>query len=594
MKQFIFLLALLFSFSTIQAQISVRVKDSPKGKEIDIKTNGKQSSNKSTTSKPGTSEPVTPQEQPADTTARPAIVHSDENYAGPAKTQVKSFWGKIELMKQGKSINSYLIGATNLLKTIKEKDPSYNTSEMEAELKVFQDIAAKQQAESQRQDDEKKAAGVKNQEEQQYYSGFWQDLIGVYSSGSDIQPGITGKAYYDRVKALNFAEYNEKKASATSPAGKSYIAQIDKALADYDQYLIRADRLKWNVIQPMTDSRGAANPQKKMGLLQHAKYECEAVLILSPNNEAFKKKLAEVNKLLGNAEGEASNFFTSDFHKENLNKIVWSTKPLVIGKEKEMASSIKTEFKTGEYIYGTAYLGVNANEAMNGNTNLRVRIKVDGGTAIWGGDLSYIELPLAVQGKSYIQFALLPDAQWLKDNYAPYIAEENWTLSYFLDELVRAGDVSHAITCELIFPTNKISNIESGLSLDLNNGVAEIKAMATKLHDELMGSRTLPKAGMKNPAMEQQMVAALNKLGWKENFTKVVITSADWVIKKNDLGVILYRIVGAVGIFKDFNGKCMYQEFTFRQDYAGGGKFDNVIKYNSYGGKREIGCDKVK
>lgn len=594
MKHLILLFTLFFLVFTMQAQISVRVKESPKGKEIDIKTKGKQTSDKGTAPKPGTSEPATPQEQPADTAAKPSTTQPDANYNGPAKTQVKSFWGKIELMKQGKSIGSYLTGATNLLKSIKEKDPSFNTSAMEAELKVFQDMIAKQEAEEQKQNDEKKAAGAKNQEDQSYYSGFWQKLVGVYSSGSDIQPGITGKAYLDRVKALNFTEYNEKKTTVTTPAGKGYVAKIDEALADYDQYLIRADRLKWNVTQPMTDSRGAANPQKKMDMLQHAKYECEAVLILSPHNEPFKKKLAEINKLLGNAEGEASKFFTSDFHKENLNKIVWSTKPLIIGKEKEMASFIKTEFKTGEYIYGTAYLGVNANEAMNGNTDLRVRIKVDNGTAVWGGDLSYFELPLAAQGKSYIQFALLPDAQWLKDNYAPYIAEENWTISYFLDDLVRGGDVGHDITCELIFPTNKISNIESKLSLDLNNGIAEIKTMATKLHDELMASRVLPKNGMKNPAMEQQMVAALNKLGWKENFTKVIITSADWVIKKNDLGIILYRIVSAVGVFKDYDGKCMYQEFTFRQDYAGGGKFDNVIKYNSYGGKREIGCDKVK
>jgi hypothetical protein len=518
----------------------------------------------------------------------------DTNYAGPAKAQVKSFWGKIELMKQGKSVNSYLTGAMNLLKTVKEKDPSYNTSAMEEELKVFEDRAAAQGAEAQKEKDQKKAADIKGEEERNYYAGFWQKLASVYSSGYDIEPGITGKAYYDRVKKLDLAEYSKRKATTAGAAGKGYIEKIEEAFADYDKYLIRADRLKWNVIQPMTDSRGAANPQKKMALLQHAKYECEAVLMLSPDNEPFKKKLQEINKLLGNAEGEASKFFTSDFHKQNLNKIIWSSKPLVIGKENEMASFIKTEFKTGEYVYGTAYLGINANEAMNGNTNLRVRIKVDGGTAIWGGDLSYFELPLATQGKSYIQFALLPDAQWLKDNYTPYIAEENWTISYFLDELVRAGDVSHVITCELIFPTNKIRNIESGLSLDLNGGITEIKTMAAKLHDQLMTSRTLPKAGMNNPAMEQQMVAALNKLGWKEHFTKVVINSSDWTVKKNELGVILYRIVSAVGIFKDYDGKCMYQEFTFRQDYAGGGKFDNAVKYNSYGSKREIGCDKVK
>ena len=299
---------------------------------------------------------------------------------------------------------------------------------------------------------------------------------------------------------------------------------------------------------------------------------------------------------MGNAAGEAEKFYTSDFHKENLNKIIWSNKPLVIGKEKDMAASIKTSFKTGEYIYGTAYLGINAKDAMNGNDDLRVRIRVDGGTAIWGGDLSFIDLPLSVQGKSYIQFALLPDAQWIKDNYAPYISEENWTLSYLMDELARSGDISHEITCELIFPTSKIKDVKSKFSLDLGSGSAEIKTLAAKLHNELMASRTLPKAGMNNPALEKQLLTVMQKLpGWNETFNKAIITSSAWTVTKNELtGVILYRYISVIGTCKNADGKCFYQEFTFRQDYTGGGNYESGVKYNSYGSKREIGCDKIK
>jgi len=590
MKQAAALIVFLFTFSFADAQISVRVKNSSNTKEIDVKTGSKPSKDKNTETKPAakTGQPVEVDNTPnSDTTAKPATTNPDENYTGPAKNHIKMFWAQIEKLKAGTAPSSALISAERAIKMVKETDKSYSTADMEAALAIWKDKAAKEQ-------NNKAAAEAKGDEEKKYFSDLWTKMISIYSSGRDIQPGITGKVYYERVKEFNLDEYNQKKSTATGAPAKGYITSIDKALADYDEYLIRADRLKWNVTELMTKSRVAANPQQKMDLLEQAKYECEAVLILSPNNDPFKKKLLEINKLLGNAAGEASKFFTSDFHKQNLNKIVWSSKPLVIGKENEMSSFIKSEFKTGEYIFGTAYLGVNASDAMNGNTNLRVRIKVDNGTAVWGGDLSYFELPLTAQGKSYIQFALLPDAQWLKDNYAPYIAEENWTISYFLDDLVRGGDISHTINCELIFPTNKIRNIESELSLDLNSGITEIKTMATKLHDEMMASRTLPKAGMKNAAMEQQMVTALNKLGWKENFTKVVINSTDWTVKKNELGIILYRIVAAVGIFKEFDGKCWYQEFTFRQDYTGGGKFDNNIKYNSYGGKKEIGCDKIK
>ncbi|MBK7309105.1 MAG: hypothetical protein IPI88_20215 [Chitinophagaceae bacterium] len=513
----------------------------------------------------------------------------DPGYTGPAKVYVKSFWNQIEKLKAGTGTPSTISNAERAIKSVKETDKAYNTTEMEAAVKPWKEKAEKEQG-------DKKNADAKGDEEKLYYKKLWAKMVSVYSTGRDIEPGVTGKTYYDRVSELNFAEYQERKKTAGEIDPKSYIGLIEAMLADYDNYLVRADRLKWNVVKPMTDSRNVSDPQKKIGLLENVKYECEAILILSPNNAPFKQKLDEVNKLLGSAAGEAAKFFTSDFHKQHLNTIVWSTKPLVVGKESEMTASIKTDFKTGDYIYGTAYLGINAKDAMNGNSDLRVRIRVDGATAIWGGDLSYIELPVAVQGKSYIQFALLPDAQWLKDNYAPYLAEENWTLSYLMDELARSGDISHEITCELIFPTSKIKDVKSKFSLDLGSGSAAIKALATKLHNELMASRQLPKAGMSNPALENQMLATMQKLpGWNEKFNKAIITSSAWTIKKNELtGVILYRYISVVGTCKNADGTCFTQEFTFRQDYTGGGNYEGTAKYNSYGGKREIGCDKVK
>jgi len=513
----------------------------------------------------------------------------DPGYTGPAKVQVKMFWNQIEKLKAGTATGSAFASAERAIRVVKETDKDYNTADMEAALKPWKEKADKDQ-------NDKNAANAKKEEERNYYKHVWAKMVSVYSTGYDIEPGVVGKTYYDRVMDLKLDEYKEKRKALGEVEPKSYPALIDAMLADYDQYLARADRMKWNVISPMTGSRNAANPQKKMEILEQVKYECEAVLVLSPGNAAFKQKLEEVNKLMGSAAGEASKFFTSDFHKQYLNQIVWSSKPLVVGKENEMASFIKNGFKTGDYIYGTAYLGVLAKDAMNGNDDLRVRIRVDGGTAIWGGDLSYFELPVSAQGKSYIQFALLPDAQWLKDNYAPYLAEENWTLSYLMDELARSGDISHEITCELIFPTNKISDIDGKLSLDLSGGADAIKALSGKLRNELMASRQLPKAGMSNPALEKQMLATMQKLpGWKEKFRKAVIHSASWNIKKNELtGAILYRYIGVVGACTDAQGKCYVQEFTFRQDYAGGGNYESTAKYNSYGGKREIGCDKIR
>lgn len=610
MKQVLALLTGVLILTCSQAQISVRVKKNGNGSEVDVKTTPKNSGtpssrpsgndnktspagNDTKTSPPGetkTTPPVSESPKPvADTAAKPAgNATYDASYTGPAKVSLKAFWNHMEKIKAGTGTASSLNNADRMLKQIKEQDPGFDITTLAAMLQPYKDKAAQDAASK---------ADAKSAEEAKtlYFKEFHNKLIGVYSSGIDIQPGVVGAAYLERVKALNIDEYKEKRKASPEGGPNSYPVLADAMLADYDNYVKRADRLKWNVIAPMTASTKAKNPQEKTELLIDARKECEAVLILAPNNTAFKQKLDEINKLLGAADAEAAKYFTSDFHKENLNKIVWSTQPLVIGKEKEMAASIKKEFKTGEYIFGTAYLGVNAKDVMEGNTNLRVRIRIDGGTAVWGGDLSYIELPLTAQGKSWFQFAFIPNAQWLKDNYAAYLAEENWTFSYLMDDLVRSGDISHAITYELIFPSSKISDIKSGFSLDLSGGSADIKALSTKFHNELMASRTLPKAGMSNAGLEQQMVAAANNQGWNDKFLKAIITSSSWNIAKNELtGVILYRWLGAVCTTKDNNGKCYYQEFSFKQEYTGGGNYSGTVKFNSYGGKKEIGCDKLK
>ena len=573
MKRVIILSSLLCCFCLVKAQITV--KGVPKVKNLPT-IKGKQDKSSQEDAK-----------STVDTLAKPATIQ-DDTYTGPAKVYVRAFWTNIEKLKTDNATASTITNAERAINSIKEKDPSYNTSALEAELKPWKDKAAKETGNA-------NTTKAKKEETNNYFKEIWHKVIGIHSTGRDIEPGVTGKKYYDRVKAINITEYEEKKKELGVIDPKSYPGLIEAKLADYDDYVKRADRLKWNIVAMITKSADAPNLQDKLKFLNEAKYECMAVLLLSPNNEPFKKKLEEINKLMGNTQGEAAKFFTSDFHKEHLNKIVWSSKPLIIGKEKEMVAVIKNEFKTSEAIFGTVYLGMNVKDLMDGNVKLRVRIRIDGGTAVWGGDLSYFDLPLSAQGKSYIQFALLPDAQWFKENYAPYISQENWTYSYFIDNLVKAGDVSHEISCDLLFPALKLGEVESKLNLDLNAGITDLKTLSTKLHNELMASRQLPKAGMNNPGIESQMVSAANKLGWNDKFTKAIITSSNWTVRKNELtGAIINRTLGAVCVTKDPDGKCFYQEFSFSQDYTGSGNYSGTVKYYSYGGKREIGCDKIK
>lgn len=185
-----------------------------------------------------------------------SLLAQDPGYTGPAKMPLKNFWSHIEKLKAGTGISSTVNNAERMLQQVKEKDPSYNTTAMEAELKTWKDKATKEAG-------DKNAAKAKEEAERNYFKTLYQKMVGVYSSGRDIQPGVTGKVYYDRVIELNLAEYKEKRSAAGTVDPKSYPALTDAVLADYNEYLKRSDRLKWNVVQALTKSENTPIHRKK-------------------------------------------------------------------------------------------------------------------------------------------------------------------------------------------------------------------------------------------------------------------------------------------------------------------------------------------
>ena len=505
----------------------------------------------------------------------------DPNYTGPAKGQVKMFWAQIEKLKNGNTSSSTMMSAERAIRSTKEMDASYNTADMEAALKPWKEKATN----AQNADNANKA---KAQDDNQYFKHLWGQLINLYTDDNDLREMSHGSDYYAKVKELNIDTYAQRKAGANGNS-PNLIQDIDKILADYDNFLDRTGFIKNLRPASITDAR---TPEEKTKVLNEMKMQCEAALLISPNNAVAKQKLADINKFIGVAESANAKFYTSDFHKEHVNQIVWSTKPLLIGKEKDMSAFIKTEFKPGEPVFGTVYLARNIKDAQNSVEKLPIRIRLNGGSSPIDGQ--HLDVPLALQDRSYFQFALIPDAQWLKDNYAGYVSRNNWTISRILNQLVIGGDDKNEVTCELEFIASRAEEIKSSFTLDMSSGSTELKALAKQLHDIHFANIKMPKAGMSNPGLESQMVTVANKLGWAEKFSKALITSENWTIVKNSLtGAILYRYIAGVCTTKSAEGKCYYQEFTFRQEYAGGGYSSNLT-YGSYGGKQELGCDKLK
>lgn len=65
------------------------------------------------------------------------MLAQDNTYNGPAKMEVKTFWRQADMFKNGKGSDSNLGNMKKALAGAKEKDPSYNTSAMEEELKKW-------------------------------------------------------------------------------------------------------------------------------------------------------------------------------------------------------------------------------------------------------------------------------------------------------------------------------------------------------------------------------------------------------------------------------------------------------------------------
>ncbi len=70
-------------------------------------------------------------------TLNSTMIAQDDNYKGPAKMDVKTFWRQAEMFKNGKGSDATLGNMQKALASVKEKDPAYNTTAMDEEVKKW-------------------------------------------------------------------------------------------------------------------------------------------------------------------------------------------------------------------------------------------------------------------------------------------------------------------------------------------------------------------------------------------------------------------------------------------------------------------------
>ena len=473
------------------------------------------------------------------------------------------------------------------LQKLKVKDPSFNTSEADKIVASF------------------------NANTFDYDS--WRKLSSIisrYSKDRGLNVFLDDRLLED-AKKINLKEIQSILNKKKNEGELDFQSKtIDKVINEFPEYLKSGgifDLFMTQLDQTVARS-GSSNPMVTTKKAKKLKQRAEALYaFVGPDNTDVKAIIKAIDKVIESSQSEMSNVITGAFHKENLGKVVLSSKPLQIGSENSL--DIKTEFKTGEPIYGTVYFGrtlkdlfKTANFTKNGVTNFNLRFFKENGYPLlgqaekWEIDSYAFHDDITVHrnnlGQSYIHFILLPQSP---SELTQYAKVHNYTPVIFMRALASlpARKVKLKIKFDHVDYSGFNQEFETEFKIDLSQGKGPgfYEKEQNKLIDKYIEDNELPSAGMNNKSLEQQMMAHMNSKGWQETFVDAIIEQGDWTIEYQ-LGKPVRKIINAFMVAKHPDGYCFYHNYGFESRPTGSGW--SSPQYRSSGSRTRILCSKVK
>jgi hypothetical protein len=345
-------------------------------------------------------------------------------------------------------------------------------------------------------------------------------------------------------------------------------------------------------------------------LLKSGKLHTEMLLAIAPEHPQAKTLDSDFQRLLNETakeyEAYTNKLFTSEFHKQNVGKILFSKQPIVVGKE--TANQFVNSFDGKDKIYAIAYLEGSIEDMGNLKTynysdkNGNYSMHLDGQQ----NNIGITFLP-EVKEKAYLLIEIVPDPN---QAFSPTDAQE------WYKKLSNLSPKKHTLKLWLWAGKTQIAESQE-ITLDWsnvdNNALkANAEAATKKAEDNYAKVRSLPKRfsepveKYKDPQLSH---ANLTKLfmAQEKNCAQVLKVhtviwekyngGADWEVKTNDIDIPTIKAVnGAVGIiFKGKDGACYFVDrLYYFQKYLGGGKYAPVVLGSDYTKPQKIACEKVK
>lgn len=324
------------------------------------------------------------------------------------------------------------------------------------------------------------------------------------------------------------------------------------------------------------------------------------------DNETLNAIKTAAESQLAAAEEELSAIYTGEFHKEHVNEIVFTKVPYKAGNEASV--EINPVFEPGDGIYGTIYFGATILDAVGDPNTLNAAGKPMGTGGEFtvrdasgltldryftdddsGKNTTMLIFPGWDSSATTYQFVVVPNMTTDLKQEAKY---KNITPLQMARGLSKDTPRKKKWDARIALVTAKTGAViyKGSFEMDLSKGEGPkyYQKVEVKQEEVFIAANTLPKAVSRNASLEAQLLAIMNGQGFKEKFTKTIITK-NWQVVQKPLEK--YRVMHAAFPYKSPEGKCGYLEFTFRSDYVGG--WSKAQKSGGRIMKERVTCNKV-
>lgn len=338
------------------------------------------------------------------------------------------------------------------------------------------------------------------------------------------------------------------------------------------------------------------NEKNAIGKVKNAKELAEVCTWIMPDNTTASSLYADAKKAFDDLAGKYyATLYTSNFHKDNAGKVLFSKTPIIIGKEDP--NQFTDQFTANDNIYAIAYLNARIGDLGN---EACYEININGNN-------SYINFKHNEEDKdkSYYIIEIIPD---------PAVAVHGLDAREFGKLLANLSPRTHNF--QLTFTAGYSNKQATGAAkldwagVDAAKIKANAEAAEKNARDNWARNLKLPEVFSRtttkfaDPDLTDAKIKSMYMTANKEvvSIEKMIITepysnyTEDWVINKNSAGIPTDKTTTRYTyiVYKGKDGWCYFTEAVFfRRDYKGGGKY-TAPRICGFDRKTRIDCKNVK